>query len=62
MPPRAATGLTHVQSPRPLVPARSHSGRHSITPSATARMLGGMVRPSALAIFMFMTNSNLFEN
>jgi hypothetical protein len=35
---------------------------HSITSSAVASRFGGMVRPSALAVFMLMTNSNLVEN
>ena len=32
---------------------------HSITSSASATKFGGMLRPSALAVFILMTNSNL---
>jgi hypothetical protein len=35
---------------------------YSMTSSAMATRLGGMVRPSALAVLRLMTNSNLVEN
>src|SRR5437763_13834183 len=40
-------------------PRRRLSGAHSITSSARARIDGGIVRPSARAVFRLMTNSNL---
>src|SRR5206468_12480457 len=40
--------------------SRAQSGTaHSITSSARARIAGAIVRPSALAVFRLMTNSNL---
>ena len=38
---------------------RSKKHLHSTTPSVRARSDGGMVRPSALAVWRFMTRSNL---
>jgi hypothetical protein len=41
----------------------THNGlgrAYSITSSARARSDGGMVRPSAFAVFMFTTSSNVF--
>jgi hypothetical protein len=35
---------------------------HSITSSTTASRVGGMVRPSALAVLRLMASSNLLEN
>ena len=42
-----------------VVRARRASTRYSITWSARSSSVCGMVRPSALAVFMLMTNSNL---
>ena len=39
--------------------ALQQSAAYSITSSALARSDGGTVRPSALAVLRFMTNSNL---
>src|SRR5215831_11886850 len=53
----AGRGL-HPLDKRRLVTAHVVSG-HSITSSARARIEGGTVRPSALAVLRFTTNSNL---
>jgi hypothetical protein len=37
------------------------AGAHSITSSARASRVGGISRPSALAVCRFMTNSNLVD-
>ena len=49
------------EAPRRAVIHRLSTGRavYSITSSARARIDGGMVRPSAFAVFMLMTRSNL---
>src|SRR5262249_23227160 len=65
----------HADAPHPLRLLRSRCDRpgrraaeqydevtsphHSITSSASASSLGGMSRPSALAVLRLMTNSNL---
>jgi hypothetical protein len=41
------------------MPFGGHPPHHSMTSSAVASSVGGMVRPSALAAFIFMKNSDL---
>ena len=50
-----------VNSPPRLSPlsATSRLAPHSITSSASASIMGGMSRPSALAVLRLITNSNL---
>src|SRR5262249_53492544 len=43
------------------MPQGGHPPHHSITSSARASSVGGMVRPSALAVLRLMTNSSLVD-
>jgi hypothetical protein len=55
-----ARGERQCDEERGKPPPRSHRGdiTHSITSSARARIVCGMVRPSALAVFRLMTSSD----
>ena len=54
---RAAIGHAAAAPPSNVMNSR----RHSITSSARASSVGGTSRPSALAVFRLMTNSNLVD-
>src|SRR5262245_2944472 len=54
---RRSPSLASVSSPR--VGRKGRYVTHSITSSATANIAGGTLTPSALAVFRFMTSSNV---
>src|SRR4051812_10884712 len=53
------SGIDYFREPIARLPPAHDDDFHSITSSAVASSVGGMVRPSILAVWALMTNSNL---